>query len=91
MQSWLERRLQDFPDAILLRNENNLGFVGTVNRLFAQVMNDFVLLNSDVQVPPFWLERLFAPMLARSYSTTQGFFVSDGTGKASRPPRSSDY
>ena len=91
VQPWLEQRLQDFPDAILLCNENNLGFVGTVNRLFAQVMNDFVLLNSDVQVPPFWLERLFAPMLARSYSTTQGFFVSDGTGKASRPPRSSDY
>lgn len=64
VQPWLSQRLQDFPDAVLLYNENNLGFVGTVNRLFTYVENDFVLLNSDVQVPPFWLERLFAPILA---------------------------
>lgn len=64
IQPWLERRLQDFPDAVLLQNDNNLGFVGTVNRLFEYVTHDFVLLNSDVQVPPFWLERLFAPLLA---------------------------
>ncbi len=64
IQPWLEQRLQDFPDAVLLQNESNLGFVGTVNRLFEHVTHDFVLLNSDVQVPPFWLERLFAPMLA---------------------------
>ncbi|MBY0498785.1 MAG: glycosyltransferase [Nitrosomonas sp.] len=63
IQPWLERRLQDFPNALLLLNESNLGFVGAVNTLFKHVENDFVLLNSDVQVPPFWLERLFAPML----------------------------
>lgn len=64
VQPWLEQRLQDFPEAILLYNESNLGFVGTVNRLFAHVASNFVLLNSDVQVPPFWLERLFAPIFA---------------------------
>ncbi|PXW87643.1 GT2 family glycosyltransferase [Nitrosomonas sp. Nm84] len=63
VQPWLEQRLQDFSGAILLHNENNLGFVGTVNRLFEKVTDDFVLLNSDVQVPPFWLERLFAVIL----------------------------
>jgi GT2 family glycosyltransferase len=78
VQPWLEQRLQDFPDAILLCNENNLGFVGTVNRLFAQVMNDFVLLNSDVQVPPFWLERLFAPMLANSQVASVTPFTNAG-------------
>jgi len=78
VQPWLEQRLQDFPDAILLCNENNLGFIGTVNRLFAQVMNDFVLLNSDVQVPPFWLERLFAPMLANSQVASVTPFTNAG-------------
>ncbi|WP_172592396.1 glycosyltransferase [Nitrosomonas supralitoralis] len=63
IQPWLERRLQDFPNSLLVLNENNLGFVGAVNTLFKQVENNFVLLNSDVQVPPFWLERLFAPIL----------------------------
>lgn len=61
---WLEQRLRDFPNARLLRNTENLGFIGTVNRLFAESEHDFVLLNSDVQVPPFWLERLLAPLLA---------------------------
>lgn len=60
----LERQAARFPNSLLLQNAENLGFVGTVNRLFEQVEHDFVLLNSDVQVPRFWLERLLAPIQA---------------------------
>ncbi len=60
----LQRRAAAFPDALLLRNAQNLGFVQTVNRLYEQVEQDFVLLNTDVQIPPFWLERLMAPLAA---------------------------
>jgi len=60
----LERQAARFPNSLLLRNADNLGFVGTVNRLFEQVEHDFVLLNSDVQVPRLWLERLLAPIQA---------------------------
>jgi GT2 family glycosyltransferase/glycosyltransferase involved in cell wall biosynthesis len=43
----------------LLTNETNLGFVGTVNRAFAQCPSgDIVLLNSDAIVFDHWLDRL---------------------------------
>lgn len=63
---WLVERVKLFPNAVLLQNPHNLGFVGTVNRMFELVKHDFVLLNSDVQLPPNWLERLFAPIVADS-------------------------
>lgn len=50
-------------EVILLRNEENLGFVKTVNKGVALTKNHFVILNSDTEVPPGWLDRLFAPIL----------------------------
>ena len=47
----------------ILRNEENLGFIGTVNRGFKISKNDIVLLNTDTEVPPDWLSRLVKPML----------------------------
>lgn len=76
---WLEQRLQNFPETVLLHNTSNLGFVGTVNRLFEHVAHDFVVLNSDVQVPPFWLERLFAPILANPQTASVTPFTNAGT------------
>ena len=37
---------------------SNAGFVGNVNRGFALSRNEVVILNSDTQVTPGWLERL---------------------------------
>jgi GT2 family glycosyltransferase len=48
----------------LLRNERNLGFVASVNRGAAHAHGHFVILNTDTVVPPNWLERLLAPMVA---------------------------
>lgn len=59
---WLEAHCKHFDDYRLLRNPKNLGFIGTVNRLFKEAEHHFVLLNTDVEVPPGWLERLFAPI-----------------------------
>lgn len=39
----------------------NLGFVGAANKGAELASGDFVLLNTDVVVPPLWLERLMAP------------------------------
>ena len=45
----------------LLRNERNLGFVGSVNRALAmQSTHDIVLLNSDTRVFGDWLQRMAA-------------------------------
>jgi GT2 family glycosyltransferase len=46
------------------RNEKNLGFTKTVNRLLRQCDGDIiVLLNSDIEVPKGWLSRLIFPIL----------------------------
>ncbi|MCK9534909.1 MAG: class I SAM-dependent methyltransferase [Pseudomonas sp.] len=53
---WLNDNAQRFA---LLHNENNLGFVGTVNRGMALYPgNDVVLVNSDTEVSSDWLDRL---------------------------------
>ena len=41
-----------------LRNDRNLGFVGTVNRAIDACTDDVVLLNSDTIVTAGWLQRL---------------------------------
>ena len=42
----------------VLRNDENLGFTRTVNRGFEHADGDVVILNSDTEVGPRWLERL---------------------------------
>ena len=46
------------PRLVLLKNDSNLGFVGTVNRGMALSQNDVVLLNSDTIVTSGWLEKI---------------------------------
>lgn len=48
------------PRLISARNERNLGFVGTVNRGMGMGGGHVILLNSDTEVPPGWVERLVA-------------------------------
>ena len=48
----------DHPRIRKIRNEENLGFVRTVNRGFRETNTDVVILNSDTWVPPGWLRRL---------------------------------
>ena len=48
----------------ILRNQENLGFIGSVNRAFEESRHDAVLLNTDTEVPPAWLSRLVAPLYA---------------------------
>lgn len=51
----------------LLENAQNLGFIRSVNRAFAEAVrrgDHVVLLNSDALVPEGWASRLLAPILA---------------------------
>lgn len=47
-------------DIVVLCNETNRGFVHSANRGMQVSQNDVVLLNSDTEVTPHWLERLTA-------------------------------
>ena len=57
--AWLRERAAAEPRMLLLENDDNLGFVGTVNRGMALSQDhDVVLLNSDTEVANDWLDRL---------------------------------
>ena len=57
--SWLRLKASSEPRITLLENEENLGFVGTVNRgMKHATANDVLLLNSDTEVANDWLDRL---------------------------------
>lgn len=56
---WLRDKAANEPRIVLLENEENLGFVGTVNRgMRHSDAHDVLLLNSDTEVANDWLARL---------------------------------
>ncbi|WP_052016887.1 glycosyltransferase [Paenibacillus sp. MAEPY2] len=58
----------------VIHNEKNMGFVKNVNNGMRLSTNDVVILNTDTEVPPYWLERLVKPMLEdRSIATITPF------------------
>lgn len=66
LTQWLREAAETQP-MVLLENENNLGFVGTVNRGMAYSKSaDVVLVNSDAEVANDWLDRL----ISAAYRTT---------------------
>jgi GT2 family glycosyltransferase len=65
---------------ILLRNESNLGFVQSVNRVLAlNSGRDIVLLNSDTLVFDDWLRRLSAAAYSDPHVGTVTPFTNDGS------------
>lgn len=53
----------EYPDrVVLIENEKNLGFVGSVNKALEMTKNDVALVNTDVELPEKWLERLMYPI-----------------------------
>lgn len=46
----------------VVSNKTNLGFPSTVNRGASCAEGDFVVLNTDTEVPPGWIPRLFDPI-----------------------------
>jgi GT2 family glycosyltransferase len=48
---------QQYPQITILQNDQNYGFAGGYNHILSKVEADyFVLLNSDVEVPPNWIK-----------------------------------
>ncbi|MCL1960802.1 MAG: methyltransferase domain-containing protein [Desulfovibrionaceae bacterium] len=61
LTGWLRQAAAADARITLLENEQNLGFVGTVNRgMELSDQNDALLLNSDTEVADGWLDRLRA-------------------------------
>jgi len=54
---------QEHPNTVLVRNPVNQGFPKAVNIGAQHTRNHFVILNTDVEVPRGWLERLMRPII----------------------------
>lgn len=64
---------------ILIDNDKNLGFVGTVNVGMKYSKNDVVLLNSDTEVTNNWLEKISACAYSDESIATITPFTNNGT------------
>ncbi len=59
---FLEKIAAQKNNITLIKNNKNLGFVKTVNKGLQLTQNDVVILNTDVEVPQYWLQRLMYPI-----------------------------
>ncbi len=68
----LLERLEKHPSSIFIDHEANLGFVKSVTEAYSHTSSHFLILNTDTEVPSYWIERLMHPILnmERVASTT---------------------
>ena len=59
---YLHQYADQKDNVVLIENEVNLGFVKTVNKGLSLSKGHVVLVNSDVELPAMWLERLMLPI-----------------------------
>jgi GT2 family glycosyltransferase len=76
---YLKERLTSFEDVVLIEHEHNAGFVKSVNEAVAHTRDHFVILNTDTEVPAFWLERLMYPIVAMEKVASTTPFTNAGT------------
>lgn len=66
-------------EMVILENEENLGYLKTINKLAELTRGHFVILNTDTEVPPHWLERLMAPIFNEERVASTTPFTNSGT------------
>ena len=64
---------------IVLDNEQNLGFVKTVNKGMSYSENDVILLNSDTEVTENWIEKIQECAYSNNYIATVTPLTNNGT------------
>lgn len=67
------------PNTELLENEKNLGFVQSVNRALRRTRGHVAIVNTDVELPTGWLERLMTPILCSREVASSTPFTNSGT------------
>lgn len=66
-------------NVIILENKRNLGFVKSVNKGLRICKNNIALLNTDIELPEYWLERLMYPILFCKNVASSTPFTNCGT------------
>lgn len=76
---FLQKYAEGKEYVVLLENDVNMGFVKTVNRGFELSTHHAALVNTDVELPEMWLERLMLPILTDSKTASSTPFTTCGT------------
>lgn len=71
--------LNNNSNAIVYDNEVNLGFLGSANKGLELSTNHAVIVNTDVELPDQWLERIIAPILNDNTIASATPFTNSGT------------
>lgn len=66
-------------NVVLLENEENYGFVKTVNHGLSISKNHVALVNTDTELPQGWLERLMYPILHEEKVASATPYTNSGT------------
>ena len=64
---------------VVLDNEENMGFVKTVNKGMTYSKNDVILLNSDTEVTENWVEKIQKCAYSNEYIATVTPLTNNGT------------
>ena len=77
----LKKYEQENPEKkiIVLENEENMGFVKSVNKGMSYSENDVILLNSDTEVTKNWLEKMLDCAYQNEYIATVTPLTNNGT------------
>ena len=76
---FLEETIKKFNDSILISNEENMGFIESVNKALSMTENHIVIVNTDVELPEKWLERLISPFYVDPLIASATPFTNSGT------------
>lgn len=79
VKKYLDAYAAEHPKVTLLRNEVNLGFLKSANRGISHATGDVVIVNTDVELPEGWLERMIRPVLEHSDIASVTPFTNSGT------------
>lgn len=79
VRPFLEAQKVMFKNCIIIDNDQNLGFVRSVNKALRLAENDVALVNTDVELPTGWLERLMRPILTSADVASATPFTNSGT------------
>jgi len=79
VDKFLNEYCKKHKNVVLIKHETNMGFVRSVNDGLAKAKNNVVILNTDVELPASWLERLMLPLIKDSKVATATPFTNSGT------------
>ena len=77
--SFLQSLIDKNSNYVLLNNNENKGFVQSVNRALKETVNDVVIVNTDVVLPKKWLERMIKPLILFDNVASATPFTNSGT------------